>query len=431
MASQIEMLEYWDLGCKAIEKKDYPSAIQYFESIIQNSITPPANIYYNKSIVHFILGQFAEAISVLDQGLQKNEHMAIGYFQRGIVNIKLRNVDEALRDFNRTMDKMRGNLFIDYKQLGMNFKLSQIEIRINIAYCINEQGRGKLALSELQNAAELNIPIKNKVIEGRVERFKATGKVALLLLPTEALNFKPPQSKIVAKTEKDYLAKDKGKIYLEGDQRYTLDPLQSDSSVEAQSLVSKRPPKPSSPAPNLKNSSGPNRRPPPPSKKPPLPNKKPERPSLPPMRKQDSKASNLIVKVHYTFTIALYLDPHAAMLDTFKGEVARKFNIKPHTISLWYKSRTELVCIFDEPTLKHALSHPTNEYRVTMWAYDEKGIEGKDCIALYDFNPTEDCDLPFRAGDIISILNQINNHWLEGKLGENTGLFPRNYVKID
>ena len=58
-------------------------------------------------------------------------------------------------------------------------------------------------------------------------------------------------------------------------------------------------------------------------------------------------------------------------------------------------------------------------------------MEGKDCIALYDFNSTEEGDLSFKAGTIISITNQINSHWIEGKVGEDIGLFPRNYVKID
>ena len=40
-------------------------------------------------------------------------------------------------------------------------------------------------------------------------------------------------------------------------------------------------------------------------------------------------------------------------------------------------------------------------------------------------------DLSFKAGTIISITNQINSHWIEGKVGEDIGLFPRNYVKID
>ena len=118
MATQIEMLEYWDLGCKAMENKEYPTSLQYFDNIIENSITPPASIYFNKSIVHFILGQFPEAIADMDIGLKKNEHMAIGYFQRGIVYCKMHRIEEAMKNFDRTMEKMRGNLFIDYKQLG-------------------------------------------------------------------------------------------------------------------------------------------------------------------------------------------------------------------------------------------------------------------------------------------------------------------------
>ena len=123
MATQIEMLESWNLGCKAIESKEYPKALKYFDNIIENSITPPANIYYNKSIVHFILDQFPDALADLDVALSKNEHMAIGYFQRGIVNAKMRNIEDAMKDFNKTMEKMRGNLFIDYKQLGMCLKI--------------------------------------------------------------------------------------------------------------------------------------------------------------------------------------------------------------------------------------------------------------------------------------------------------------------
>ena len=293
----------------------------------------------------------------------------------------------------------------------MNFKLSQIEIKINVAYCINEQGRGRTALSELQKAAELNIPVKNKVIEGRVERFKATGKVALLLLPTEALSFKPPQSKLKDLDVKKYLKK--GEVYVEGEDRYKLDPsvasvdcnFKSKLWQQAAETISKfvyllfhvnnnecirlvllspslgqginkaRPAKPTSPAPSLLEQRGANRRPPAPTKKPQLPQQKPTRPPPPPIRKQDSRLSSLIVKVHYTFTVALYLDPQTALLDSFKEEVANKFSVKPHLISLWYKPGTELVCIFDEPTLKHALSRPTDGYRVTMWAYDEKGNE--------------------------------------------------------
>ena len=108
--------------------------------------------------------------------------------------------------------------------LGMNYKLSQIEVKINLAYCINAKGRGRDALNELQSAAELNIPMKVKVIEGRVDQFKTTGKVSLLMLPSEACSFKPPQSKVAAAGQKkDFLQKDKAKVYVEGEDRYVVE----------------------------------------------------------------------------------------------------------------------------------------------------------------------------------------------------------------
>ena len=71
--------------------------------------------------------------------------------------------------------------------------------------------------------------------------------------------------------------------------------------------------------------------------------------------------------------MALYIDPNAMMLDLFREEVAKKLCVKPYTITLWYKPDGKLVCIYDEPTLKHALSNPKDGYRLTVWAFEEKG----------------------------------------------------------
>ncbi|KAI9254872.1 SH3 domain-containing protein [Sporodiniella umbellata] len=53
--------------------------------------------------------------------------------------------------------------------------------------------------------------------------------------------------------------------------------------------------------------------------------------------------------------------------------------------------------------------------------------------ALYDFtgeNPT--ADLSFRRGDIIQIVDFVNDGWWKGSLNGRTGMFPSNYVrKID
>jgi len=48
---------------------------------------------------------------------------------------------------------------------------------------------------------------------------------------------------------------------------------------------------------------------------------------------------------------------------------------------------------------------------------------------LFDFNTQDPSELPFRAGDIITILKQ-DGDWWEGELNGKKGLLPSNYVQI-
>ncbi|KAG5440467.1 hypothetical protein PCK2_000495, partial [Pneumocystis canis] len=49
--------------------------------------------------------------------------------------------------------------------------------------------------------------------------------------------------------------------------------------------------------------------------------------------------------------------------------------------------------------------------------------------ALYDFNSPELSSLNFVAGDIIKVLNKLENGWWDGILGNQRGWFPSNYVE--
>ncbi|XP_078387752.1 neutrophil cytosol factor 4 [Cetorhinus maximus] len=50
--------------------------------------------------------------------------------------------------------------------------------------------------------------------------------------------------------------------------------------------------------------------------------------------------------------------------------------------------------------------------------------------ALYDFTGANDFELTFKAGDIIYLLKRVNNDWLEGILNNDTGIFPKLFVRI-
>ncbi|CAB4002121.1 growth factor receptor-bound 2 [Paramuricea clavata] len=49
--------------------------------------------------------------------------------------------------------------------------------------------------------------------------------------------------------------------------------------------------------------------------------------------------------------------------------------------------------------------------------------------ALFDFTPQEEGELEFKRGDIIEVIEKDDANWWKGKLNNNEGLFPSNYVE--
>lgn len=49
---------------------------------------------------------------------------------------------------------------------------------------------------------------------------------------------------------------------------------------------------------------------------------------------------------------------------------------------------------------------------------------------LYDFDPESEGELGFREGDMIELLDKIDDNWYEGKLHGQVGHFPINYVDV-
>lgn len=57
-------------------------------------------------------------------------------------------------------------------------------------------------------------------------------------------------------------------------------------------------------------------------------------------------------------------------------------------------------------------------------------MEGQYVVAIYDFTETESGDLGIYKGDVVRIVKQIDDNWLEGQIQGKTGNFPRSFVQV-
>ncbi|XP_043279681.1 uncharacterized protein B0303.7 isoform X2 [Venturia canescens] len=73
---------------------------------------------------------------------------------------------------------------------------------------------------------------------------------------------------------------------------------------------------------------------------------------------------------------------------------------------------------------------PPSEYLQEIEAPSNKTNAFPHGIALYDFAASQSGDLPLKQGETVTLLRAINEEWLEGRIGNRTGIFPANFVDV-
>uniref|UniRef100_A0A3Q1FM03 NADPH oxidase activator 1 n=1 Tax=Acanthochromis polyacanthus TaxID=80966 RepID=A0A3Q1FM03_9TELE len=114
-----ELLRLWDESVQAVDVKDWKSALATLEQINE----PTSRTFFNTASAHLALGQLDLAMRALHFCISKDERLAVGFFQRAAVMMQINRLEEALSDCIWAQKHMRGNVVIDYKQLGLRFKL--------------------------------------------------------------------------------------------------------------------------------------------------------------------------------------------------------------------------------------------------------------------------------------------------------------------
>ncbi|OXB55433.1 hypothetical protein ASZ78_007107 [Callipepla squamata] len=194
--SLVETIRLWQEGVCAADSKEWGAALKAFTAV-QN---PPAKICFNIGCTHLVLGQLAEAEEALTQSISCDKHLAVAYFQRGTVFYKRHNHEMALKDFKEALAQLRGNQLIDYKILGLRYRLFACEILYNIALVYATMEDWKKAEEHLTLAmSSKSEPQHNKIdraMEAILVRSTVPGKL-----------FRPNEKQVAQLEKKDYLGK--------------------------------------------------------------------------------------------------------------------------------------------------------------------------------------------------------------------------------
>jgi tetratricopeptide (TPR) repeat protein len=195
-------------------------------------------LHFNIGAVHLVLGQAEQAVASFSKAVKADNYLAIAYFQRGAAQFMLENYTAAVADFTecfevslfistvtcmvsyvrssltlffpcffpvpKTSQAMRSNLVIDYKQLGLDYRLSSCEIMFNRGVCKLRLGEEGPAFEDMLAARAMKGKPEHAIVD---EVCKSPSRaVSIFIMPME-LVFRPLSEKVKNATKVNYLGK--------------------------------------------------------------------------------------------------------------------------------------------------------------------------------------------------------------------------------
>ncbi|XP_069315859.1 neutrophil cytosol factor 2 isoform X3 [Eulemur rufifrons] len=465
--SLAEAISLWNEGVLAADKKDWKGALDAFGAVQD----PHSRICFNMGCVHTILENLPAAEKAFTKSINQDKHLAVAYFQRGMLYYRTEKYDSAIKDLKEALTQLRGNQLIDYKILGLQFKLFACEkqklyepvvIPVGRLFRPNERQVAQLAKKDYLGKATVVAsvvdqdsfsgfaPLQPQAAEPpprpkTPEIFRAlegeAHRVLFGFVPEtkEELQVMPGNIVFVLKKGNDNWATvmfngQKGLVpcnYLEPVELriHPQQQPQEDSSLELDI-----------PAPPSSNAPG--------------------RPQVSPGQKHKEELKDVklsipmpyTLKVHYKYTVVIETQP-GLPYSHVRNMVSKKLELLPEHTKLSYRPRdsNELV-LLSEGNMKDAWGQVKN-YSLTLWCENTVGdqgfpdeskeseksdannhptearLEGSQVVALFSYEATQPEDLEFAKGDVILVLSEVNEEWLEGECKGKFGIFPRAFVE--
>ncbi|XP_061585688.1 NADPH oxidase activator 1 isoform X2 [Cololabis saira] len=488
-----ELLRLWNESVTAMDERDWEGALAKLQQISE----PTSRTLFNVASAHLTLGEPDLALKALDHTIAKDQRLAVGFFQRAGVMMQIDRLEEALSDCIWAQKHMRGNVVIDYRQLGLRFKLYSWQVLYNAA-AVNcrmgqwERAREVLNLASLERGAG-----HGGHIEAALKSIERNEVLTPLLVP-EGVVFRPRKQDIDELQQRDFLGKAKKPGFYEPktdenqDSRYmrVLAPYMARGPEQLTvpggamvflfgkedrdgminvihdgqrgllpvSLLELADVKRSKGKKENKDSSG---IPLPPGLKPPTRPQVQLSPAEPPHahfttatpppsyttaihapptseppeytantpHNQEAEAGSVVVKVHYTYTVALSVPLDISDYE-LKEQITQKLSHPASQLRLRYRRHGSRVLtpLSGDVGPSCTMQDVAEAGRAILWCQKEDPLANRtilyQMLALYDYSAQGPEDLEFNEGDTIDILGEVNEEWLEGHCAGNIGIFP-------
>ncbi|XP_053714382.1 neutrophil cytosol factor 2 isoform X1 [Synchiropus splendidus] len=203
--SFVDTLRQWDEAVTCVEKGDSAEALRIFLSIEE----PNSKICFDIGCLHVLDEDLDKAEKAFDCSISKDGHLAVAFFQRGNTFYKKKRYEESLADFKQAFKALRGNQLIDYKALGLRYKLYACEVLHNMALAEVQMGLWEQAQENLVKALDYKTESKLNLIDKALQSTLKQNIFKLVDFPPKVL-FTPNKNYVAELEKKDYLGKAKG-----------------------------------------------------------------------------------------------------------------------------------------------------------------------------------------------------------------------------
>ncbi|KAJ1733007.1 hypothetical protein LPJ61_001770 [Coemansia biformis] len=206
-------LEQWHQAVEYFDLQDYDSSLEIFRTIADS-----AKIHFNIGLILGRKGDHNAAIEAYSRALGLDQYLVVAYFQRGVARMVQQQNADALSDFNNALKYLRDNEFIDYTQIGLNYKVYTCEVIYNRALCFFCLGQEEDAQADLADASKHIVEERHSLIKRAIA---SNGMDCPLYCIPKGIIYRPSASKLQSTKKIDFLGSAKVIASADGKDNFT------------------------------------------------------------------------------------------------------------------------------------------------------------------------------------------------------------------